>query len=65
MTEDEIEEWFAKGRAFNASCYGQHWEVRVFDLDNVDREGVGEGDTLPEALTEAVANYHRYLCGAV
>lgn len=78
MTEEEIDMWFKGngGRQANITRYESHWAVFVSDRDAMDLgpcprmpllglEGDGEGGTLLEALTEAIADYQLYACGAV
>ncbi len=67
MTEDELEVWFSGngGRGATIKHYEGHWEAMVFDLEDTHLEGDGEGDTMLEALSEAVTCYQRYVCGAI
>ncbi len=67
MTEEELEAWFAKngGRGSIIRCYSGNWEVTVYDVEDTQIEGFGEGDSLLEALSDAVADYQRYVCGAI
>jgi hypothetical protein len=67
MLEEELEIWFSGngGRGAIVKHYEGHWEARVFDLDTTYIEGEGEGDTMLEALNEAIEDYQRSACGAI
>ena len=59
MTEEELEAWFALfgGRGATIKRFPSHWEARVFDLEFGDFDGDGAGDTLVEALSDAIAKF--------
>ena len=67
MTDEEIETWFRQngGRVASVTCTGEIFTVYVSDSADTHLEGEGEGESLNEALSEAIFDYQRYVCGAI
>jgi hypothetical protein len=64
MNEEDIQEWFYSardngGRGMTVKCWKDHWEVLVFDLEDDYNAEEGFGDTLLEAISDAIEAYQR------